>query len=167
MQDKNVTHELNLGWLLSWCFWSWAPSSQSDPAVANIDSALPPTGFTKDGFYESGLEPFLFFRPGTQFVGPNTRQVSLLPRMTQFWWLWEKANPARAAHSKHWKGEMGLSSESWAELWRICDVDWSAAALFCTLYQQLCLNSLFLQRNRNWSLPNVLNFISGNGQIRF
>lgn len=162
MQDKNVSHEINLVWFLPWCFWGWAPSSQSDAAVPNTNSALPPKGFTKDGIYESGSEPFLFLG---QLVWPNTRQVSLLPRVTQFWWLWKTANTARAARSERWKGEIGLCSQSWAELWRICDVYW-----WGTHYLYSCIS------NCVWTLrscketginPNVLNFISGNGQIRF
>lgn len=73
-----------------------------------------------------------FFRTDSQFMWPSTRQVSLLPRVTQFWWRWKKANTAGAARSELWKGEMGLCSQSWAELWRICDVYWWGAALFCT-----------------------------------
>lgn len=148
MQDKNVTHEINLGWLLSWCFWSRALSSQSDPAVANTDSALPPAGFTEDGSCESGLEPFLFLGQILSLWDQTRGRFHLYP-------VWRSCDALRKGkHSSSCtqqalKGEMGLSSESWAELWLICDVHWWAAALFSTLYQQLCLNSLFLQRNRN------------------
>lgn len=69
-----------------------------------------------------------FFRTASRFVWPNTRQVSLLPRVTQFWWLWRRANTAGAAQ---WALQRGNGSVL-SELWRICDVDWWEAALFCT-----------------------------------
>lgn len=151
MQDKNVSHEINLMWLLPWCIWSRAPSSQIDPAVADTNSALPPKGFTKDGFCESGLEPFLFsgqrlslcdqtggrfhFYPAWRSCdGSEKRQTGLEP------------HAASAAKGK-WVCALraGLSSDAFV----MC-ID-QGQRYSVLLHQQLWLNSAFLQRNRNSS----------------
>lgn len=173
MQDKNVSHEINLGWLLSWCFWSWAPSSQSDPAVTNTNSALPPKGFTKDGFCVSGLEPFLFLGQ-TLSLWEQTRG------RFHFYPVWRSCDGSEERQTR--LEPHAASAEKGKQVWApraglSCD-----AFVMCIDEQQhhfvLCISSSV------WTLcscketgincwkesqlyETVLNFISGNGQIRF
>lgn len=165
MQDKNVTHEINLGLFLSWCFWSWAPSSQSDPAVANTDSVLPPKGFTKDGFCESGLEPFLFLGQILSLWDQTQGRFHFCPawrssdgsekRQTQL-----ELHAASAEKGKWvWALRAGLSCDAFV-MW----IDEEQH------YFVLCISNCVwtLRSCRETGInPNVLNFISGNGQIRF
>lgn len=123
MQDKNVSREINLMWLLPWCFWSWAPSSQIDPAVANTDSALPPKGFTKDGFYESGLEPF-------HFLGQILSLCAQTRGRFHFYPAWRSCDGSEK--SKHgWSStQRALKRGNRSVLW---ELGWAVTHLWCAL----------------------------------
>lgn len=173
MQDKNVSHEINLGWLLSWCFWSWAASSQSNPAVANTNSALPPKAFAKDGFCESRLEPFLFLGQILSLCGQTQGRFHFYP-------VWRSSDGSEERQTQLELHATSAEKGKWAEL---PELGRAVTHLWCALMRSSVIlyscisNCVWTLRSCKetgincWKVSQlyetVLNFISGNGQIRF